>query len=431
MRFIDRLLNKTPDGFIKEKVVIARIGAMEYSGAEIGLSHLDPNKTYQVFVDAENLLSDKVVESTEGASVTLIHPNELETTMHTHKRDNVGHVQNIYVEGEYLKGTIFIKDAEAIAEVENGIKEVSLGYDSKIEEIDGKLYKTNIVVNHVAIVPEGRCGESCKIGDSKKEAKLMAKKPTAKLGVRDRVSLSIHGKTTAQRKITRKLNDSKTKTTKVTKFVDSRSEQLKQKIADMEEVSVNPDATPDEKAAAAQEVGEIVQETLDEVKTAVDEILGLNAEIEEEVSDMPVAVGDAELDEDAAKTVAELEAEIAALQEEIATKDMDLADKDERIKSLEDEVEQLKSGASNAAVVNDAKMRFPKVKINDGATGRQAKEAVLVYKRQYDASGVRKLTDCAIDSEYSKLIAANTGLRVSLNDSKPRTKTATQRLGGK
>lgn len=429
MKIIDKL-NKTPDGFVKEKVVIARIGAMEYLGSDLGMPNLKPDEVYDVFVDAENLLNDRVVESAEGATVTLIHPDELETTTKTHKRDSVGHVQNIYVEGDYLKGTIFVKDANAIAEIERGIKEVSLGYDSDIIEKDGKLYKTNIRVNHVAIVPEGRCGSSCKIGDSKKEVKKMAK-PKSKLGFRDRASLLTSGKTVAQRSIGRKLNDSKVKTGKVVKFVDSRSEQLKQKLADMEEVTVNPDATPEEKAAAAQEVATIVNETLDEVKDAVDEILGLNSEIEEEVADMPIAVGDADLDEEAAKTVAELEAEILQLQEELATKDSDLQTANERIATLEAEIEQLKAGASDAAVVNDAKMRFPKAKINDSMTARQAKEAVLVYKRQYTADGVKKLTDCALDSDYSKATASSNSLRVNLNDKAGTKKVAAaKRLGG-
>ncbi|WP_181001920.1 DUF2213 domain-containing protein, partial [Campylobacter concisus] len=51
---------------------------------------------------------------------------------------------------------------------EQGIKEVSCGYDSKLIERDGRIWQTNIRGNHLAVVAEGRAGKDCKLGESKK-----------------------------------------------------------------------------------------------------------------------------------------------------------------------------------------------------------------------------------------------------------------------
>lgn len=76
---------------------------------------------------------------------------------------------------------------------------MSLGYDSDIIEKNGKLVKTNIRANHLAIVPEGRCGSACKIGDSKKVNKTMFKK--RKLSLADSIAQLVGGKTSHQKAV--------------------------------------------------------------------------------------------------------------------------------------------------------------------------------------------------------------------------------------
>ena len=60
MKFIDRLLNKTKDGFVKENVVIARVGAMDYLGSELGMG-LNPNEFYAVHVTPDELFKKETI----------------------------------------------------------------------------------------------------------------------------------------------------------------------------------------------------------------------------------------------------------------------------------------------------------------------------------------------------------------------------------
>lgn len=441
MKFIDRTIidkktfNKTPEGFIKEVVTLARVGSMEYLGSEIGVDGLKPNELYDVEVTPDELFSQKVIDSANGATATYIHPDSLEVTLDgkdSWRNVSVGHVQDIYQDGDFLKGTIFIKDAKTIQEIEEkGIKEVSLGYDSDIVRKNGKLIKTNIRANHLAIVPEGRCGSACKIGDSKQKVKQMALKTKKRLKVADSIALMFGAKTSGQKAVARKFGDTRKKIADAKKINDS----VRQKLADLDEVLQNPEATDEDKKAAIEAVADVS----DQIDQAV-EILGGASdsvdETEKAVEDIPVA--DAQLPEgvsipeELAGYVSELETErddAVAKADEAETK---LTEAEAEIERLKAELESAKSASDTATAVADAKAHFPKIKIGDAKTVREVKEAVLVGKRMYDAQGVKKLTDCAIDSEYSKLnaqsVTSNFGGKL-LNDGKPKSRVS--QLGGK
>lgn len=431
MKLIDKLF-KNKEGFIKENVTIARVGAMDYLGSEIGMG-LKPNEIYQVYVTAGELFKSDVLESTDGVDITFQHPDSLEITLDDWSNLSVGHVQNIYQDGDYLKGTIFVKDKNVIKMIEDqGIKEVSLGYDSDIIEKDGKLIKTNIRANHLAIVPEGRCGSACKIGDSKKVINTMAQKKS-KWIFADAFAKWTGGKTSQQKAIVKKFGDAKTTMTSKAKKLGDASEALKQKLVDLEEININPDATPEEKAAASQELQVEVVDTINEAVTALQESIGLVSDVEEEVKDMPTAVADATLPE-GVSIPDELAAYVNELETEAEEAKAQVEEKDIRIKELEDEIASLKGESETATAVADAKTRFPKIKVGDAKTVRDVKEAVLVGKRMYDSVGVKKLTDCAIDSEYSKLTATATpssfGKKL-IGDTKTQPTNRASQLGGK
>ncbi|HGJ5881032.1 MAG TPA: DUF2213 domain-containing protein, partial [Arsenophonus nasoniae] len=62
---------------------------------------------------------------------------------------------------------LIIKDTLAIEEINHGNDEVSCGYDAQYEQIaPGIARQYEIVGNHVALVPKGRAGIRCAIGDS-------------------------------------------------------------------------------------------------------------------------------------------------------------------------------------------------------------------------------------------------------------------------
>lgn len=409
-------LFKNKEGFIKENVTLARVGSMDYLGSELDMG-LNPSEVYQVYVTADELFKPEVLESADGITVTMQHPDSLEVTLDGAKdgwqQVVVGHVQNIRAEGDYLKGTIFVKDKSAIQMIEEQrIKEVSLGYDSNIVEKDGKLIKTNIRANHLAIVPEGRCGSACKIGDSQKVKTKMAKKPVA-LKVGDSIAKMFGLKTSSQKAMTRKFGDAKKSMTSKAKKLGDASESLKQKLADLEEVNVNPDATPEEKAAASQELQVEVVDTINEAVTALQESIGLVSDVEEEVAAMPTAVGDAMLPE-GVSIPEELVSYVSELEQEKVVAEEKLAEAELRIKELEDKIAAMESASDTATAVADAKARFPKIKVGDAKSVRQVQEAVLKAKGVYGDSQLKTLSDCSISAAYQGIVAATAPVQSSI-----------------
>jgi uncharacterized protein len=427
VKLIDRLLSKTKDGFIKENVTIARVGAMDYLGSELGMG-LKPNEVYQVYVDADELFKPETIESADGIDITFQHPDSLEITLDDWSELSVGHVQNIHQDGDYLKGTIFVKDKSVIDIIEKqGIKEVSLGYDSDIIEKNGKLVKTNIRANHLAIVPEGRCGSACKIGDSKKVKTTMAKKPVA-LKVGDSIAKMFGLKTSAHKAVSRKFGDTK-------KSIHSTKAKLgdaaKKTLKDVE-LGLAAEATEEEKQVALEAVATLSTE----IEQAIEILNGADesvAEAEEAVEE--ITVNDATLPE-GVSIPEELTGYVNELEQERAAAEEKLADAEIRIKELEDELAALKAEGETSTAVADAKARFPKIKLGDAKSARDVQAQVLVAKGIYTDAQAKTLTDCAIGSAYQALAvteakpASNFGKKL-IGDSKPKSKlSANQRLGG-
>lgn len=436
MKLIDKLLNKTKDGFVKENVVIARTGSMDYLGSELGMG-LKPNDLHQVYVTPEELFSQDTIDSIEGVDVTFIHPDALEITIDDWKKLAVGHVQNIYQDGEFLKGTIFVKDKSIIDEIEkNGIEEVSLGYDSDIIEKDGKLIKTNIRANHLAIVPEGRCGSACKIGDSKQKVKQMALKPKKRLPLADSIARMLGAKTSGEKAVARKFGDTRKKIADAkVKLGDS----VRQKLADLEQVLQNPEATDADKQAALEGVSTIA----DEIAQAVEILDGAKDSVDETenaVENIPVA--DATLPEgvsipeELAGYVAELETErddAIAKADELQGQ-LDTANAE--IESLKAELEKLKGESSATTAVADAKARFPKMKLADSyKSQREVRQTVLIQKGIYTDAAAVKLSDCEINSAYQALTVHDSKpvltVGKKLTDSTGKAVNRASQLGGK
>lgn len=148
------------------------------------------------------------------------------------------------------------------------------------------------------------------------------------------------------------------------------------------------------------------------------------------------------------KQIDELKAKLETLNDEEPTACED--DKDAQIASLTAELEQVKKERDELksrveeleaekdkdSVMNDAKARFPKAKLNDAKSGRDVRIGVLVDHGIYTKYQASKLTDAEIRAAYAGLVATSTkkNRTVSslLNDSKAaQTKSASARLGGK
>lgn len=168
----------TPEGFLVcHDVPIARVGQQIYAAYEVPV---EPNMVGEVFIDrpAEEVFRDDTVASFNGKPVTIAHPDEfvgpdnwrdLAKGVTMNARPGQG------IDEDVILADLVITDREAIRIVnEDGIREVSAGYEADYEQIEpGRGVQRNIIANHVALVAMGRCGSRCSIGDTN-----MAKKPS-------------------------------------------------------------------------------------------------------------------------------------------------------------------------------------------------------------------------------------------------------------
>lgn len=189
-RVLSENIGEHPNGFlICKNAVIGRTGFQKYKGAELlkfypkeqdrkdlGLSEIDPSADIQVFRDPEEVFHPDAMKSFEGMSFTDNHPlgNQFVTT------DNVmvfgkGHVQNVRKGEEPLDSgdwpllaDLVITHEDAKSKIEAGERELSSGYAYKLQRRNGRFVQTDILGNHVALVPKGRAG-TARINDSAAE----------------------------------------------------------------------------------------------------------------------------------------------------------------------------------------------------------------------------------------------------------------------
>ncbi|SPP31666.1 hypothetical protein ARAF_0808 [Arsenophonus endosymbiont of Aleurodicus floccissimus] len=159
-----------------KNVPIARTGTQVYSALD--LPKVKPDSRGQILVEREesDVFRPETLASFEWMNVTLLHPEDEQGNPvfvdTINWRDLAqGHVQNVRRgEGEQADlviADLIIKDALAIEEINHGNDEVSCGYDAQYEQIaPGIARQYEIVGNHVALVPKGRAGIRCAIGDS-------------------------------------------------------------------------------------------------------------------------------------------------------------------------------------------------------------------------------------------------------------------------
>lgn len=133
----------------------------------------DGSIDYEAKLPSE-VLSDSTVSSANDRPVTDDHPSGLVT------KDNAKDLMrgftssNAHVEGDMLFNDITITDADLINKIQNGKRELSIGFEAEIVpqkgEYKGDSYDTvqkNIRINHVAVVERGRAGHEVRLlGDS-------------------------------------------------------------------------------------------------------------------------------------------------------------------------------------------------------------------------------------------------------------------------
>ncbi|HPA70779.1 MAG TPA: DUF2213 domain-containing protein [Spirochaetota bacterium] len=166
------------DGFLRARVTIARPGVFPY---------LTPQGTIRMEAKLpDDLFSEITIESAKGKPVLDGHPpisdnNGLINPKNYHKYVKGALGDHVEVKNNHLHANETIFDAALIDDLANGKKvEVSIGFETDMEEAAGEYQgakydarQTNIRINHVAHVPQGRAGETVRAHlDAAIESKL-------------------------------------------------------------------------------------------------------------------------------------------------------------------------------------------------------------------------------------------------------------------
>lgn len=159
-------------GFLHVKGVIARSGIQFYYGMELPFEGLDPVEKYAVLRDPSEVSDEESIKSFINTPITDEHPPTL-VTADNYKNYAKGSVSviNVVVEDETMLQTdMTIYDSMLSEKASDGKVKISAGYLCDYVEEAGE-YKgvpyqfkqVNIRGNHVAIVNNPRCGETCKM----------------------------------------------------------------------------------------------------------------------------------------------------------------------------------------------------------------------------------------------------------------------------
>ena len=171
----DSVRDKDRDGRLKVKIAnISKANICPYRGKEIpgwDKLGLEPERIYNLLRAPDEL--KKAAESSNGVPLLRKH---IKVSADDHQPyEVVGSLgSDGDFDGEYLTNSLFVNARDAIDGIESKKKrELSMGYHYTPDMTPGKFgdkafdgVMRNIVVNHVALVEDGRCGPDVVVGDS-------------------------------------------------------------------------------------------------------------------------------------------------------------------------------------------------------------------------------------------------------------------------
>ncbi|EKM0740880.1 DUF2213 domain-containing protein [Listeria monocytogenes] len=162
----DSNMQVTKEGYLTVKAPVTRPGVFPYQRADGGIQ-LEAKLP-------ENLFSGETIQSLNAKPVTDNHPRE-PVTAGNYQKYSIGmtHTDSA-VSDNMLFVSFTITDSATIEKVKNGKRELSLGFESEVVEEKGTYagerydaVQKSVLVNHLAIVDEGRVGPEIAIrGDS-------------------------------------------------------------------------------------------------------------------------------------------------------------------------------------------------------------------------------------------------------------------------
>lgn len=152
---------------------ISKVGVFPYLGRSIS-DECEPDKVYYVYRPATTLAQS--VDTWDNPPKPFINDHEMlgEGFSKIDDRPVQGVIHNPVFENDTLYADISVYSESLKDKIENGKKELSLGYFCKYRKEKG-VYKgqaydyvqEDMVGNHIALVDNGRCGSDVKVFDSK------------------------------------------------------------------------------------------------------------------------------------------------------------------------------------------------------------------------------------------------------------------------
>lgn len=165
-------VRKLADGRIAAVARFARSGVYTYSGAEVGKPHLSSVNVYR---PEDEVFSQDAMASFAHKAITVGHPAQAVTADNWSAHSAGWTEGKVARDGEFVEIPLMLADASAVKAYESGqARELSAGYTSELVwgdgvAPDGTSYQATmrqIRGNHIALVPQGRAGSHCRIGDS-------------------------------------------------------------------------------------------------------------------------------------------------------------------------------------------------------------------------------------------------------------------------
>lgn len=176
MTFHDRAplekVRRLADGRIAAVAKFARSGCYTYAGSEVGRPDLG---TVTVYRPESEVFDEAAMASFAHKAITVGHPAGA-VTADNWKQHSAGWTEGkVARDGEYVEIPLMLADAAAVRTYESGeARELSAGYTCELTWGDGvapdgtkyQATQRHLRGNHIALVPAGRAGSECRIGDS-------------------------------------------------------------------------------------------------------------------------------------------------------------------------------------------------------------------------------------------------------------------------
>jgi hypothetical protein len=163
-------VRRSKDGYLIADAKVARTGIQVYRGSELGKPD---QETVRVYRPESEVFQRDAMASYAHRPVTVDHPSS-PVTADSWKELSVGQTgDEIVRDGEFVRVPLSVMDAAAIKQIEDGKREISMGYMADVDWTPGTTpggeqydaVQRSMRMNHLAIVSRARGGEELKIGD--------------------------------------------------------------------------------------------------------------------------------------------------------------------------------------------------------------------------------------------------------------------------